>query len=275
MSIARPLIASLLLLASPALAGDPDVPLPETAKVVAVYDGDTLTLSTGQKVRLRGVNTPELKPPEAYGLEARDLATALTLNHDVKLSYGPTAMDGYGRLLASVEVDGQDLAAALAEQGFGHVFSIPPDSLDLAPLFAAQELARAANRGIWSTDRYSGDLHITSFHANADGDDRQNVNGEYLRVCNVSPNPIDLKGYRISDITGTSWELPALIIPPGNTVKLMSGVGANQADPTQQLEVHLQSTSPIWNNKRDRATLYDRFGRVIDSRLHEVERETP
>ena len=46
-------------------------PLPT---VVDVYDGDTVTLSTGDKVRLRWVNAPELQPQEAYGLEAREAA---------------------------------------------------------------------------------------------------------------------------------------------------------------------------------------------------------
>ena len=64
------MILSLLTLCSNIYASDPaDLPPPKQAVVVAVYDGDTFTLDTGQKVRLRGVNTPELRPPEEYGLE--------------------------------------------------------------------------------------------------------------------------------------------------------------------------------------------------------------
>ena len=36
-------------------------------KGVSVYDGDTYTLADGNKIRLRGVNTPELKPAEDFG----------------------------------------------------------------------------------------------------------------------------------------------------------------------------------------------------------------
>ena len=39
------------------------------------------------------------------------------------------------------------------------------------PLLAAEAKARAARRGIWSTDAYQNDLHLTSFHANAPGPD--------------------------------------------------------------------------------------------------------
>ncbi len=257
-----------------ALATDPDAPAPETAMVKYVYDGDTLTLDTGDKVRLRWVNTPELKPAEEYGIEAREAAKKVVLNQRVELIYGATKRDGYGRLLAGVKTEEQNLTLALLEQGMGHLFVIPPDDTDLGPFLEAQEKARKANRGIWSTARYAGDLHITSFHANADGDDRQNVNGEYLRVCNVSSKAMDIQGYRLTDMSGRSFVMPELIVPAGHTVKVHSGVGEHQTNPDEQLAVYLGSDQPVWNNKRDQATLYDRYGRIVDSRLHEVQQAT-
>lgn len=276
----------MILLAWLAFAGapdvDPDVPLrlsdtpapPESATVTAVYDGDTLTLDTRDKVRLKWVNTPELKPLEEYGPEARELTASMVLQKRVKL-LSDGSRDGYGRILAGIEVDGKNLSIALLEAGLGHLFIIPPDPTDLAPLLAAQEKAKKARRGIWSTERFQGALHITSFHANADGDDRENVNGEYLRICNVSTTPLDLSGYRISDISGRSWELPRVLVPVGHTFKLHSGVGVHKADPTEQIELYLGSGDPIWNNGEDRATLYDRYGRVVDSRAHHVDRPNP
>ena len=270
----------LALLLYIALAGEPDATRafaspPATATVVSVYDGDTVTLSTGDKVRLRWVNTPEIKPAESYAVEAREAAAALVKGRTVTLTYGSVTRDSYGRLLAGIEHDGKSLTEHLLELGLGHLFVIPPDETDFTPLIAAQERARAAHRGIWSTPEYQGVLHITSFHANADGDDRENVNGEYLRVCNVSPTPLDLAGYRITDISGNGWDLPQILVPPGNTFKIHSGRGTHQADPMEQLSVYLGNAGPIWNNKSDRATLYDRFGRVVDARIHEVQQETP
>ena len=118
-------------------------------------------------------------------------------------------------------------------------------------------------------------LHITSFHANADGDDRQNVNGEYLRICNISGETLDLSGFKIADISGNSWVFPKMLLPPGNTVKVHSGKGTNQADPMEQMTIFLGNADPIWNNKEDRATIYDRFGRMVDARTHSVQQETP
>ncbi|MBM3202703.1 hypothetical protein FJZ55_02170 [Candidatus Woesearchaeota archaeon] len=258
-------------------AGEPssESPPPDTASVASVYDGDTMTLSTGDRVRLRWVNTPELKPLEAYGVEAREFVAAMVLQKSVRLLYGSTTRDGYGRLLAGVELDGKNLSIALLEQGLGHLFVIPPDDTDLAPFVAAQEKARAARRGIWSSERFQGVLHVTSFHANADGDDRSNVNGEYLRICNVSGSAQDLAGFRIADISGKSWTFPAVIVPAGNTVKVHSGKGADQLDPASQLAIYLGSRDPIWNNTRDRATIYDRYGRVVDTREHHVDDPNP
>lgn len=261
------LATTLLAFATAAAAAPPPAPL--EAIVVAVYDGDTVTLDTGDKVRLRWVNTPELKPAEAYGIEARDAARELLLNKKVKLVYGQVQRDGYGRLIAGMRtLEGEDLSQHLLGLGYGHLFVIPPDDTDLSGLIAAQEKARQGRRGIWSDERYQGDLHITSFHANANGDDRENPNGEYLRVCNVSSRPVDLQGFKLTDISGDSWELPSIVLPPGNTVKLISGRGVNQDDPSSQLEIYLQTDGPVWNNSRDRATLYDRYGKVVDARDH-------
>ena len=45
-----------------------------TAKVIKVYDGDTVKIKDGKKVRLLGINTPELHHPDLpvqkYAVEA-------------------------------------------------------------------------------------------------------------------------------------------------------------------------------------------------------------
>ena len=238
--------------------------------MVSVYDGDTLTLETGDKVRLRWANAPELKPAEDYGVDARDAASSLCLGQTATLTYGPTPRDAYGRLLAGVSCQGTDLSTHLLALGLAHVFLIPPDDHDPAVFFTAQQQARTAHLGIWSTARYQGGLHITSFHFNAQGDDRENVNGEYVRVVNLRDQPLDLSGYRLTDISGRSFTLPQVLLPPGNTALLRSGIGKDQVSPDQQIEIHLGSQNPIWNNKRDQVTIYDRQGQVVDSRLHEA-----
>src|SRR5688500_13060943 len=103
-----PLLLAFLL---GARAGS-DLP-PSESRVVSVYDGDTFTLETGHKVRVRLVNTPELRPLESQAAEARTETERLVLDHVVSLSYGSILEDSWGRILARVQVDGKDLALDL------------------------------------------------------------------------------------------------------------------------------------------------------------------
>jgi len=268
-----PLMLALATAAEPPPEGWPVPPASSTVK--SVYDGDTVTLTTGDKIRLRWVNTPELKPLEKYGVEAREATKAFIGNQTATLLLGgENPRDAYGRVVSGLVVDGENLSIHLLELGLAHLFIIPPDDTDLSEFLVAQSRAREARRGIWSIDGFQSTLHITSFHANAAGDDRENVNGEYLRVCNITADPVNLDGYRIAKATGRSWTLPALTIPAGHTVKIHSGLGDHQANPEEQLEIYLGSESPVWNNKSDRAVIYDRFGRVVDARDHLVKQET-
>ena len=48
------------------------MPAAQAANTVAsIYDGDTLTLNNGAKVRLLQIDTPELSSGECYGQEAK------------------------------------------------------------------------------------------------------------------------------------------------------------------------------------------------------------
>ena len=268
-----PLLLALTMAAEPPPEGWP-VP-PKSSTVKSVYDGDTLTLTTGDKIRLRWVNTPELKPLEKYGVEAREATKIFVGTNTVHLLLGgENPRDSYGRVVSGIQVGERNLSTHLLELGLAHLFIIPPDDTDTTDFLAAQTRAQEARRGIWSIDGFQSTLHMTSFHANAAGDDRENVNGEYLRVCNITNEPVNLDGYRIAKATGKSWTLPALTIPAGHTVKIHSGIGAHQMNPEEQLEIYLGSETPVWNNKSDRAVIYDRFGRVVDARDHLVKQET-
>ena len=258
-------LATIVLAVAPPPGGWP-VP-PKEGAVASVYDGDTLTLGTGDRVRLRWVNTPELKPAEPFGVEARAATDAFVGRGKVALLLGSeNPRDSYGRIVAGIQTDAGNLSIHLLELGLAHMFVIPPDSTDLTAFFAAQDRARAARLGIWSTDRYAGVLHITSFHANAPGDDATNVDGEYLRIGNISSRAINLKGYSITRADGQAFPLPAVTIPAGHTFELHSGTSPDLSDPAAQIELHLGSTTPVWSDAHDRATILDPAGAVVDAR---------
>lgn len=242
---------------------------PSEARVVSVYDGDTMTLETGDRVRLKWINTPELKPKEPYGEEAGAFARRFVLHETVKLVLdGTNPRDSYGRILAGITAPRGDLTEAMLRSGYGHVFIIPPDNADEERLLAAEAEARRQRLGIWSTPAMQGAFHITSFHANAPGNDNDNVNGEYLRICNISGKAQDLGGYKLMDVSGQTHVLRSVEVPAGHTVMVLSGEGYDQTKPERQLLIHLGSKTPLWNNKEETVTLLTPTGLPIDERHH-------
>jgi hypothetical protein len=133
-------------------------------------------------------------------------------------------------------------------------------------MLAAQIEARGQERGIWSSDpRYRGAFHITSFHHNAPGDDRENLNGEYIRLANISIKPEDLRGYRLENNAGEYFVFPRVILPVGRTISVHTGRGSSltRARSGQQV-FFLNRSRPMWTNTGDRAILKDVQGKIVD-----------
>jgi endonuclease YncB( thermonuclease family) len=88
--------------------------------VTKVTDGDTITLSTGKKVRLLQIDTPELSQAECYGQEARNALVSL-LNTPGQISLMPDPnldqVDRYGRLLRYVFIGKININLKLVEIG--------------------------------------------------------------------------------------------------------------------------------------------------------------
>lgn len=135
------LVLFLLFQHAPAFAGE------LTGKVIAIADGDTLTvLSADQqqiKIRLAEIDTPESGQP--YGSRARQALAALAFGKQARIV--ETDRDRYGRTVGRVYVGGMDVNAELVRQGAAWVYR--HYAKDPA-LFALEAEARAAKRGLWA-----------------------------------------------------------------------------------------------------------------------------
>ncbi|MBI2070141.1 MAG: thermonuclease family protein [Elusimicrobia bacterium] len=130
----------------------------EKTKVRRVVDGDTLVLEDGRKVRLIGVDTPELhhpkKPVQYYAKEAKDFVEALVEGKAVNLALDPDNTyvkhkDKYGRLLAYVLLpDGDILNAKIIREGYGFAYTRFPYKL-MDNFRALEKEARENKRGLW------------------------------------------------------------------------------------------------------------------------------
>jgi micrococcal nuclease len=121
--------------------------------VIHVVDGDTLKLSTGEEIRLIGVDTPETthphKPVEAFGQEATAFTKQMAEGKEVQLEFDVQRKDKYGRTLAYAYVRGQMLNAELVRQGYAQVATFPPNVKYQELFLKLQREAREAKRGLW------------------------------------------------------------------------------------------------------------------------------
>jgi micrococcal nuclease len=125
---------------------------PRDAIVERVIDGDTIVVSGGLRIRYLLVDAPESTSgrDDCYGANATQLNADLVLGKTVELDYDVECRDTFGRTLAYVTIDGQDVNRLLVERGFACVLHIPPDGDARAGEFEALEAAaRAARRGLW------------------------------------------------------------------------------------------------------------------------------
>jgi len=129
------------------------VPVRE-ALVAEVVDGDTVILGTGQKVRLLGIDAPELEregqPADFLAHKAKRVLTDLAQGQRVRLEYDRLRYDRYGRILAFLILpDGTNLSREMVRRGLAHVYTVPPNMGFRGDLLAAQREALEARRGIW------------------------------------------------------------------------------------------------------------------------------
>ncbi len=132
----------------------------EWASVSYIYDGDTIKLGDGRKVRLIGINAPEVghdgNPAEPLAEVARQaLQEMLAGQARIALRYESERLDHYGRLLAHLYLSDQSsVQERLLEQGLAAAVVITPNVANLDCYFSAE--ARAHGRGIWQQLRFSG-----------------------------------------------------------------------------------------------------------------------
>ena len=117
-----------------------------TGTVVAIHDGDTISVRTARetiRVRLEGIDCPEYRQP--YSARAKQFTAELVYRKDVTVD--GRGEDQYGRLLARVRVDGVEVNEALVRNGLAWHYQ--RGEIDPA-LADAERTARAARAGLWA-----------------------------------------------------------------------------------------------------------------------------
>ncbi|MHB1344030.1 MAG: thermonuclease family protein [Thermoleophilia bacterium] len=239
--------------------GPVDPPPANTAQVTGVTDGDTIRADyggTNESIRLIGFDTPETGEP--FSAEAKSALTALVGGKTVELEFDVTQRDQYGRLLAYVWVGSTMANAEMLRQGLATLYTVPPNVKYVSTFQAAQDEAQAANRGIWGAAA-GPPLQITSIHADASGNDNDNLNDEYI-VFKVLVSG-SLIGYSVEDDAGHTYYFPDRVFQTGQSFTLHTGSGTDS-----QTHLYWGSGSAIWNNDGDTVKVLDPEGYVVVSK---------
>jgi micrococcal nuclease len=139
-------ILCLLILCPPGCA-----PPPDTAHVIQVIDGDTITITGGYRVRYIGIDAPETYPGvERYGIEAWLANRELVEGKKVRLEKDVSEADRYGRLLRYVYAGDMMVNAELVRLGLAEARAYPPDTRYQDRFERLENQAKRDGRGMWA-----------------------------------------------------------------------------------------------------------------------------
>jgi len=134
--------------------GNGTIPAGTTSAVVEyVHDGDTLFLEDGRKVRLLGIDSPEVgENAECWGAESTMLLRSLLPEGTtVHVLADQEPLDQYGRSLLFVFTDNAtNVNLELVQRGAAEVVFYEPNDLLQAELREAESQARDGGRGLWA-----------------------------------------------------------------------------------------------------------------------------
>jgi micrococcal nuclease len=259
-----------------------------TVEVVRVVDGDTLEVEFPdghvEDVRLLGVDTPEVHtavdPAEFEGIpdteagrdwlrdwghKASEFTRSKVAGETLEISVDPEAdrRGSFGRLLVYVHLGGTTLNRQLLEQGYARYYDSMFSKADSFEL--AETNARSADVGLWDFERSTTttdggvSLVVAEIHADAQGDDHDNLNDEYIVLENTGSSTIDLSGWTLRDEADHVYTFPdGFTLAAGETVTIRTGSGTDTED-----TLYWGSGSAIWNNGGDTIIIRDESGQLM------------
>ncbi len=104
-----------------------------------------------------------------------------------------------------------------------------------------------------------GSIVVKSVHADAAGNEYDNLNDEYVVFENPESSGIDLTGYAVEDAAGNRYEFPSgFTLDAASTVTLRSGTGTDT-----DTDLYWGGGSPVWNNSGDTVIVFDDTGSQV------------
>ena len=113
-----------------------------------VIDGDTVELSNGERVRLIGIDTPEVD--EYYYEEATIQLRNLVEGKEVRMEMDTNNRDAYDRLLRYIYLGDTFVNYEMVYGGHAESYCFDPDTKYCDEFNEAEEDAKENKRGMWA-----------------------------------------------------------------------------------------------------------------------------
>lgn len=168
--------------------------------VKTVFDGDTVLLTNGTILRLRGIDAPEVrhgkKRGQYYGREAKVLLQTLVQGQKLVLDSKELSWDRYKRRIGTPRLeDGRIVALVLIQEGAAFVFphASDQDKVFAQDLLAAQVSAMNRGQGFWpkilslpiAQHAYLGTISSKRFHTTTCATGRKVKKRNQVRFFNL------------------------------------------------------------------------------------------
>lgn len=133
-------------------------------QVSRIIDGDTFEITSGEKIRMIGINAPEIS--DLHGNEAKQHLSELISGKNVKLVSDTRSndRDRYSRLLRYVYLNGTDINKKMIEDG--HAIAYLKFKFDKAAEYEEMQIS-SEKKGIGtnSTPSKKGDYHLIGHYS--------------------------------------------------------------------------------------------------------------
>ncbi len=105
----------------------------------------------------------------------------------------------------------------------------------------------------------AGQLSLVEVHADAAGNDNENLDDEYLTFENTGDSTLDLGGWVLADAAGHRYTFPSgVTLAPGERVRISTGSGTDGDG-----ELYWGADGAIWNNDGDTVLVTTDEGAVV------------
>ncbi len=142
----------------------------EVGIVTSITDGDTVRVTvngTEMKVRLIGIDTPELhhpkKPVQCYAKEAKNAISRLIYKKQVTLEKDVSNTDRYGRYLRYIWLGDTLVNEYMVREGYAFATPYPPDVKYQERFRKAEQYARNNKKGLWASNTCNGNVNTGTY----------------------------------------------------------------------------------------------------------------